>query len=62
MSSNYGMNDLGQLLASVQDEVRAVKEHIDSLPIFPKGNTLIIYLDRTIPNTDSEVTVAIIKI
>jgi len=36
-SSNNGMGDIGQILASMQDEVKAVKEHLDSLPIFPKG-------------------------
>ena len=40
-SSNNGMGDIGQLLASMQDEVKAVKDQLDSLPIFPKGSAVL---------------------
>ena len=61
-SSNNGMGDLGQLLASVQDEVRAVKEHIDSLPLFPKGSFCSFTHNRPIPSSDHEVAVAADKV
>jgi hypothetical protein len=37
--SKSGMQDLGELIANVKDEVRAVREQLAALPIFPKGNT-----------------------
>jgi hypothetical protein len=39
-NENENMRELGQLIATVQDEVRAVRDQIDSLPSFPKGIAL----------------------
>ena len=36
-NANNGMGDIGQLLSSMQDDIKAVKNQINSLPIFPKG-------------------------
>lgn len=37
MNLNNGMGDIGQLLTSMQDDIRAVKDQLNALPIFPKG-------------------------
>ena len=39
----HEVQEIGNLLASVHDEVRAVKEQISSLPLFPKGTDTSLY-------------------
>lgn len=37
MNLNNGLGDIGQLLSSMHDDIRAVKDQLNSLPLFPKG-------------------------
>jgi len=41
MNSNNGMGDIGQLLTSMQQDIRAVKDQLNTLPLFPKGKFYI---------------------